>query len=95
MNREGAETCLRRLAEAAMRRALAAGPDKPGSADPGGHRTRLKLAGQALLAVGALDGWQAPGPHCIRPGPEALHHGLRVEFFGHGVMVPAQQSRYE
>ncbi|MGD0244294.1 MAG: hypothetical protein ABSB59_28780 [Streptosporangiaceae bacterium] len=55
MNREGAETCLRRLAEAAMRRALAAGADKPGSADPGGHRTRLKLAGQALLAVGALD----------------------------------------
>jgi hypothetical protein len=55
MNREGAETCLRRLAEAALRRALAPGADKPGSADPGGHGTRLRLAGQALLAVGALD----------------------------------------
>ncbi|HEX5301667.1 MAG TPA: hypothetical protein VFW50_32215, partial [Streptosporangiaceae bacterium] len=57
MNREGAETYLRLLAEAAMRRALAASPEQrlAGSADPGGHRTRLKLVGQALAAVGALD----------------------------------------
>jgi hypothetical protein len=57
MNREGAETYLRLLAEAAMRRALASSPEQrlAGSADPGGHRTRLKLVGQALAAVGALD----------------------------------------
>jgi len=57
MNREGAETYLRLLAEAVMRRALADGQDLAGagSADPGGHRTRLKLVGQALAAVGALD----------------------------------------
>src|SRR5689334_23900963 len=55
--REGAETYLRLLTEAAMRRALAASPERrlAGSADPGGHRTRLKLVGQALAAVGALD----------------------------------------
>ncbi len=58
------------------------------------HEVDLGLLLESL-AVGALDGWQAPGPHCIRPGPDALHHGLGVEFFGHGVMVPAQQSRYE
>jgi len=57
MNREGAETYLRLLAEAAMRRARAASQEHglAGSADPGGHRTRLKLVGQALAAVGALD----------------------------------------
>jgi hypothetical protein len=57
MNREGAETCLRLLAEAALRGALAASREErlTGSADPGGHRARLKLAGQALAAVGALD----------------------------------------
>ena len=57
MNREGAETYLRLLAEAAMRRALAAGPEQwlVALADLGGHRTRLKLVGQALAAVGALD----------------------------------------
>ena len=57
MNREGAETYLRRLAETVMRRALADGQDLAGAgaADPGGHRTRLKLVGQALAAVGALD----------------------------------------
>src|SRR6266702_507663 len=50
MNREGAETYLRLLAEATMRRLLAAG-----RGDPGGHRTRLRTVGQALAAVGALD----------------------------------------
>jgi hypothetical protein len=57
MNREGAETYLRLLAEAAMRHAPAAGAEHglAGPADPGGHRTRLKLVGQALAAVGALD----------------------------------------
>jgi len=57
MNREGAETYLRLLAEAALRGALAASREEglTGSADPGGHRTRLKLVGQALAAVGALD----------------------------------------
>ena len=50
MNREGAETYLRLLAEAAMRGSLApAGePGPPGA-------SRLKLVGQALIAVGALD----------------------------------------
>ncbi len=57
MNREGAETYLRLLAEAVLRRALAEGQELAGAgaADPGGHRTRLKLVGQALAAVGALD----------------------------------------
>src|SRR6185437_13677669 len=57
MNREGAETYLRLLAEAAMRHALAASPEQrlAGSANLGGYRTRLKLVGQALAAVGALD----------------------------------------
>lgn len=56
MNREGAETYLRLLAEAALRRALAAGQEQglPGAGDPGGHRARLRLAGQALVAAGAL-----------------------------------------
>jgi hypothetical protein len=57
MNREGAETYLRLLAEAAIRRARSASQEHglAGSADLGGHRTRLKLVGQALAAVGALD----------------------------------------
>src|SRR5262245_22352082 len=57
MNREGAETYLRLLAEAAMRRARAASQEQTlaGAADPGGYRTRLQLVGQALAAVGALE----------------------------------------
>jgi hypothetical protein len=55
MNREGAETYLRLLAEATMRRALEAGLAQAGPADPGGYRARLKMTGQALLSVGALD----------------------------------------
>src|ERR1700761_2626533 len=55
MNREGAETYLRLLAEATMRRLLEAGLAQAGAADPGGYRTRLKMTGQALLSVGALD----------------------------------------
>jgi hypothetical protein len=55
MNREGAETNLRLLAEATMRRSLEAARDQPGSADPGGHRAGLLTVGQALAAVGAVD----------------------------------------
>ena len=55
MDREGAETHLRLLAEATMRRALEAAREKPGPPDPGGHRTRLLTVGQALTAAGALD----------------------------------------
>jgi hypothetical protein len=55
MNREGAETHLRLLAEATMRRSLEAAREQPGPPDPGGHRTRLLTVGQALAAVGAVD----------------------------------------
>src|SRR5579859_3575716 len=55
MNREAAETYLRLLAEATMRRSLEAAREQPGPADPGGYRTRLLTVGQALVAVGAMD----------------------------------------
>jgi len=55
MNREGAETYLRLLAEATMRRSLEAARGQPGSPDPGGHRVGLRAVGQALAAVGAVD----------------------------------------
>ena len=55
MNREGAETYLRLLAEATMRRSLEAARVQPGPLDPSGHRTRLLTVGQALAAVGAVD----------------------------------------
>ena len=50
MDREGAETYLRLLAEAAMRGSLApaAGPGPPGA-------SRMMVVGHALTAVGALD----------------------------------------
>ncbi len=55
MDREGAETHLRLLAEATMRRSLEAAREKPGPPDPGGHRAKLMAVGQALVTVGALD----------------------------------------
>ncbi len=55
MNREGAETYLRLLAEATMRRSLDAARERSGPPDPGGHRARLLTVGQALAAVGAMD----------------------------------------
>ena len=55
MDREGAETHLRLLAEATMRRSLEAAREQPVPPDPGGHRSRLLTVGQALAAVGALD----------------------------------------
>jgi hypothetical protein len=55
MDREGAETHLRLLAEATMRRSLEAAREKPGPSDPGGHRAKLMAVGQTLVAVGALD----------------------------------------
>ena len=55
MNREGAETYLRLLAEATMRRSLDAAREQPGSPDPGGYRARLLTVGHALTAVEALD----------------------------------------
>jgi hypothetical protein len=55
MNREGAETHLRLLAETTMRRSLEAAREQPGPPDPGGYRSRLLMVGQALAAVGAVD----------------------------------------
>ncbi len=54
MNREGAETFLRLLAEAELRGQLApASPRWAGG--PGGGRSKVMVVGQALTAVGALD----------------------------------------
>jgi len=55
MNREGAETYLRLLAEASMREALAYAPDSPQTWGPGGSRGRISVVGQVLVMVGALD----------------------------------------
>ncbi len=55
MNREGAETYLRLLAEAQMRGWLAAAPRPPWAGGPGSVQTRIMAVGQALTAVGALD----------------------------------------
>ena len=54
MNREGAETYLRLLAEAAMRGPLAPAPGSPWAAGASG-RTTMMVVGRALTAVGALD----------------------------------------
>jgi hypothetical protein len=54
MNREGAETFLRLLAEAAMRDQLAPDPP-PWAGGPGAGRVKVHVVGQALTAVGALD----------------------------------------
>src|SRR5712691_6864136 len=54
MNREGAETYLRVLAEAVMRRSLTAAPGSPWAAGPG-SLTAMTAVGKALTAVGALD----------------------------------------
>jgi hypothetical protein len=56
MNREGAETYLRLLAEAQLRGWLAAAPRAPWAAGPGNSRAKMMAVGQALTAVGALDG---------------------------------------
>jgi len=55
VNREGAETYLRLLAEAMMRRSLAPAHGPPWAQGPGGGRTRVMAVGQALTAVGAID----------------------------------------
>jgi hypothetical protein len=49
MNRRRAETCLRQMAEADLRRATA-----PGALGRG-HAGRLPLIAQALIAAGAVD----------------------------------------
>jgi hypothetical protein len=54
MNREGAETFLRLLAEAAMRDQLAPDPP-PWAGGPGSGRVKVYVVGQTLTAVGALD----------------------------------------
>jgi hypothetical protein len=54
MNREGAETFLRLLAETALRDQLAPDP-APWTGGPGAGWVRVRVAGQALTAVGALD----------------------------------------
>ena len=54
MNREGAETYLRLLAEAMMRGSLAPAQGPPWAQGPGGGRARVTAAGQALTAVGAV-----------------------------------------
>jgi hypothetical protein len=53
MNREGAETFLRLVAEAEMRGLLASAP--PGPDRPGRARSKVTVVGQALTAVGALE----------------------------------------
>ena len=54
MDREGAETYLRLLAEAKMRGALARVADRPWHSPPGGGRMGIMLVAEALTAVGAL-----------------------------------------
>src|ERR1700726_134696 len=54
MNREGAETYLRLLAEAAMRGSLTPVPGSPWAAGAS-SRTTMIMVGRALTAVGALD----------------------------------------
>ena len=54
MNREGAETFLRLLAEAELRDQLAPDPT-PWAGGPGSGRVKVYVVGQALTAVGALD----------------------------------------
>ncbi|HLN66764.1 MAG TPA: hypothetical protein VK280_05780 [Streptosporangiaceae bacterium] len=54
MNREGGETFLRLLAEAEMRDQLAPSPP-PWTGSPGAGRVKVKVVGQALTAVRALD----------------------------------------
>ena len=54
MNREGAETFLRLLAEAELRGPMAPARPQPW-AGPGGRTARLAAVGQALTAVRALD----------------------------------------
>jgi hypothetical protein len=54
MNREGAETFLRLLAEAQMRDQLAPDPP-PWAGGPGAGRVKVHVVGQALTAVRALD----------------------------------------
>ena len=54
MNREGAETFLRLLAEAEMRDQLAPNPP-PWAGGPGAGRVKVNVVGQALTAVRALD----------------------------------------
>jgi hypothetical protein len=55
MNREGAETYLRLLAEAMMRGSLPPAQGPPWAHGPGGGRARVTAAGLALTAVGAVD----------------------------------------
>jgi len=54
MNREGAETYLRLLAEALIRGSLAAVPGSAWAEGPADGRTRMMAVGHALTAVGAL-----------------------------------------
>ena len=54
MNREGAETFLRLLAEAEMRDQLVPDPP-PWAGAPGTGRVKVNVVGQALIAVRALD----------------------------------------
>jgi hypothetical protein len=55
MNREGAETYLRLLAEASLRDLLAHAQDSVRNWSAGGGRTRMAVVGQVLIMVGALE----------------------------------------
>ena len=55
MNREGAETFMRLVAEAELRGLLASGQPPPWPGDPGQGRSKVMVVGQALTAVGALE----------------------------------------
>ena len=58
------------------------------------HEVGLGLLLEAL-PIRPLDGGEPPGPDGIGPGPEAFHHGLRVELVGHVPMVPAVPVRHD
>ena len=60
MNREGAETFLRLLAEAQLRDQLAPDPP-PWAGGPGAGRVKVSVVGQALTAVEAIDGETVEG----------------------------------
>ena len=51
------------------------------------HEVELGLLHEAL-ALGALDGRDAPAAHRRGPGAEALDHGGRIELLGHAPTVP-------
>lgn len=82
MNREGAETYLRLLAEAEMRGPLAAARPRPRAGGPGGGTARMMAVAQALTTVCAIDAETAEGiladfelAVSVRKPHDQLHQG--------------------